>query len=821
MVRVMKFKKEKKAQQEGAIKTEGTSIARLGLPWLGGLLVLLVAGLAVIAQLLLVVAPKEDRQQLADRAVLQQAALINITLDNHQRLARQLAADQRVNQILEFGDSSELSAQLSALYAPAKVLLVNYKDSALRESLSYLDRDSITKSAASGEEVVLTEGKDVALVMAIKSANGAGAVLIHQPLDALWRQVRQTVGSGDALQVGPAGQYLRVGQAPADAVQASAKLNLGSSVSVWLPPRGSSMQQPIFLVLSLIVVVLVLLIAWLFTRQLDATLRRDVDQLCKILRQGSKKSVEVPPRLDLMHALMLRLAGQPLATNIASPAKAKAAKPVVVEEDETSVTPAANMIVEDAEPEALPLGGNDDTPSYTLPEEIFRAYDIRGKVGDTLTEDGVRLIGRAIGSAAMDAGQQTVLVARDGRLSGPKLSEALIKGLLESGRDVVDLGDVPTPVLYYATHVLDSNTGVCVTGSHNPSDYNGIKIVMNGEAMFGDQIAALRQRILDGKFSKGGGKLSTRDISERYLNDILQDIVLAKSMKVVIDCGNGIAGKLAPDLFRNLGCEVVELYCEVDGNFPNHHPDPSKEANLADLIQAVADHEADLGVAFDGDGDRLGVVTKRGHVIWPDRLMMLFAKDLLNRSPGADIIFDVKCSRALPALIRRQGGRPLMWKTGHSYIKAKLKETGAPLAGEMSGHIFFADRWFGVDDGMYAAARLLEILSVSAADSDGVFSNLKTGIATPELSIPSTEADKFRLIEQLCAKAVEFVGGSPTTLDGLRMDYPDGWGLVRASNTTPILVARFEGKDEAALERIKMQFRKQLLAIEPKLELPF
>lgn len=809
----MKFKKQKETQGAMA-KAEGTTIARLGAPWLAGMLVLLVVGLGIVAQLTLVQAPKEDRQQLADRAATQQAALINVTLGNYQLLAKQLAADAEVNKLLDSSSKTDdLAARLSALYAPAKVRLIRYADSALRESLSYLDMDSVTKSASQGSEEVLTEGKASELVQAVKSTNGKGAVLIRQPLDKLWAQVEQAVPSGEALHVGQAGQYVRVGQAPDGAVTSTAKLNLGGSVTVWLPPHASSVQQPLFVVVAAAIIVLLLLVGWLFTRQLDAIIKTDIDRLGKIVRHGSKKGIEEMPRLGLLHALALRM-----ISKLPDKAGAKAAQAPEAAASQTA--PAKQMIVEE-EDAPLPLAGDEEGMSYQLPEEIFRAYDIRGKVGKTLTADSVRLIGRAVGSVAMEAGQQTVLVARDGRLSGPELSEALIKGLLESGRDVIDLGDVPTPVLYYATQVLDSNTGVCVTGSHNPSDYNGLKIVMNGEAMFGDQIMALHQRIAEGNFSKGGGKLTTRDISDRYLNDIMQDIVLAKTMKVVIDCGNGIAGKLAPNLFRNLGCEVIELYCDVDGNFPNHHPDPSKEANLADLIQTVADNEADLGLAFDGDGDRLGVVTKRGQVIWPDRLMMLFAKDLLNRSPGADIIFDVKCSRALPALIRRQGGRPLMWKTGHSYIKAKLKETGAPLAGEMSGHIFFADRWFGVDDGMYAAARLLEILSISAADSDGVFSNLKTGIATPELSIPTTESAKFGLIEQLVERAVEFVGGSPTTLDGLRMDYPDGWGLVRASNTTPILVARFEGKDEETLERIKGQFKKQLLAIDPALELPF
>lgn len=464
---------------------------------------------------------------------------------------------------------------------------------------------------------------------------------------------------------------------------------------------------------------------------------------------------------------------------------------------------------------------NETLDNVSLPEEIFRAYDIRGEVGDSLTEANVELIGRAIGSEAGEIGQQKVVVARDGRLSGPVLSEALIRGLRASGRDVIDIGAVPTPVLYYATKVLDAQSGVCVTGSHNPANYNGLKIVMAGDALFGDQITALRTRIIEGRLSAGAGSLERLDIERRYLDAIAADITLSRPLKVVLDCGNGIAGNIAPGFLRELGCEVTELFCEVDGTFPNHHPDPGKAANLQDLIAAVAEQQADVGLAFDGDGDRVGVVTTRGEIIWADRLLMLFAREVLKQLPGSQILFDVKCTRSLTTLIEAAGGRPLMWKTGHSFIKAKLKETGAPLAGEMSGHIFFADRWYGVDDGLYAALRLLEILAASPEDCDAIFASLTCGITTPELQIETTEANKFPLVAKLQACAADFNGGRATTLDGLRVDYPDGWGLVRASNTTPLLIARFEGETDAAIERIKQQFHQQLAAIDASLDLPF
>ncbi|MEE4249116.1 MAG: phosphomannomutase/phosphoglucomutase [Alcanivoracaceae bacterium] len=464
-----------------------------------------------------------------------------------------------------------------------------------------------------------------------------------------------------------------------------------------------------------------------------------------------------------------------------------------------------------------------DTPVITghqLPESIFREYDIRGIVGDTLTAETVELLGRAIGTEALQAGQQTVVVGRDGRLHSPELAQALIRGLTQSGRDVIDIGAAPTPVLYYATHVLDSRSGISLTGSHNPANHNGLKIVIDGVTLTGDRIRGLRERIARGELASGEGKVRQQDIRDRYVDEIARDIVLARPMKVAVDCGNGIAGPVAEQLLAALGCEIVPLNMEVDGNFPAHHPDTSKPENYRELIAAVKDQGCDLGIAFDGDGDRLGVVTPKGEIIWPDRLMMLYARDLLSRSPGADIIFDIKCSRELARVISSNGGRPLMWRTGHSLIKAKLKETGAPLAGEMSGHIFFADRWHGFDDGAYAAARLLEILSLESGDADLVFSQLKTGMTTPEINIPSTDKEKFAVVDKLKSKAEAF-GGSASTIDGLRVDFEDGWGLVRASNTTAVLVARFEGRDEAALKRISKLFHDQLLAIDPSLKLSF
>ncbi|MDH3525916.1 MAG: phosphomannomutase/phosphoglucomutase [Gammaproteobacteria bacterium] len=451
---------------------------------------------------------------------------------------------------------------------------------------------------------------------------------------------------------------------------------------------------------------------------------------------------------------------------------------------------------------------------------IFRAYDIRGVVNQTLTQQAVKQIGRAIGSEAIQRGRNTVVVGRDGRLSGPVLVQALIAGLVETGCDVKDIGVVPTPVLYFAANHLDTQTGVVVTGSHNPPDYNGLKIMIDGETLSGNSIQQLRERIEAGNFISGQGGVEEMDIIPYYIERIRSDIKLERPLKVVIDCGNGVAGAVAPQLLQAIGCELTELFCEVDGNFPNHHPDPSKLENLKDLIDTVRQTQADIGLAFDGDGDRLGVITTEGNIIWADRVLMLFAADILDRNPGGLIIYDVKCSRFLDGIIRQHGGEPLMWKTGHSFIKTKMKETGALLAGEMSGHIFFKERWYGFDDGLYAAARLLELLGKDARPVTEVFASLPDSVNTPELNVAMQEGEPFRFIERLLASA-HFEHAQVSTIDGLRADFEDGWGLVRASNTTPVLVLRFEADDQAALARIMEEFRRVLLQVDPGLSLPF
>ncbi|MES2187608.1 MAG: phosphomannomutase/phosphoglucomutase [Pseudomonadota bacterium] len=445
---------------------------------------------------------------------------------------------------------------------------------------------------------------------------------------------------------------------------------------------------------------------------------------------------------------------------------------------------------------------------------IFKAYDIRGIVPSTLDENVARALGRAFGSTALAQGEKAVAIGRDGRLSGPAIAAALRDGLVESGIEVIDVGAVTTPMLYFAASTLCSS-GIQVTGSHNPKDYNGFKMVLAGKAIYGDEIQGLRQMMDDKSYTlKPGGSARTVDVTDAYIQRIAGDIKLVRPIKIVVDAGNGIAGATAPAVFRAIGCEVTELFTEVDGNFPNHHPDPSKPENLKDVIAALQSGDAELGLAFDGDGDRLGIVTKDGQNIFPDRQMMLFAQDVLSRVPGGKIVFDVKCSQRLAPAIEAAGGEALMFKTGHSLIKAKMRETNSPLGGEMSGHIFFKERWYGFDDGTYAGCRLLEILSKSPNASD-VLNGLPTSFSTPELNVSCAEGEPHVLVQKLVDTAKFDAPAKVTTIDGVRVDWPDGFGLIRASNTTPVLVLRFEGHTEAALHRIEETMLKLLKTVKP------
>jgi len=456
----------------------------------------------------------------------------------------------------------------------------------------------------------------------------------------------------------------------------------------------------------------------------------------------------------------------------------------------------------------------------TITEDIFRAYDIRGIVENALTPDAVQMIGQAFATQALSQGQKTVVIGRDGRLSSPELAKRLSEGLRAGGCDVVDIGMVPTPVLYYATHKLKTGTGIMVTGSHNPPQYNGLKMLIAGDTLYGDGIKALYQMIVEDRLNEGAGTHTEKDVLPEYLDTIVNDIKLDKPLNIAIDCGNGVAGVCATELFTRLGCNVTELFCDVDGNFPNHHPDPSKPENLADLQNAMKANALDLGLAFDGDGDRVGILDDKQNILWADRQMMLYAADVLKRKPGAQIIFDIKSTTNLAIVIKELGGEPLMWKTGHSFIKAKMKETGAELAGEMSGHIFFKERWFGFDDGLYSAARMLEIVSQHDEASSAIFEKLPDSINTPELQVNFEEGEHYKFMEKFIAQS-SFEDAEMVTIDGIRVNYANGWGLVRPSNTTPCLVLRFEANDEDTLNEIQNTFREKMLAVDSSLKLPF
>lgn len=451
---------------------------------------------------------------------------------------------------------------------------------------------------------------------------------------------------------------------------------------------------------------------------------------------------------------------------------------------------------------------------------IFRAYDIRGVVADALTPQACEQIGRAFGSEALARGQKVVNLARDGRLSGPDLIAALAKGIQSTGCDVINIGMVPTPVLYFSTYHLETGTGIMVTGSHNPPEYNGLKMMIGGDTLFGDGIQELYQRIVKDDIASGEGNYSETDVMDAYLDRIIGDIKLSRKMRVASDCGNGVAGVCATRLFTKLGCEVHELFSEVDGNFPNHHPDPAKVENLQDIMAVVEKEQLELGLAFDGDGDRVGVIDDKGQIIWPDRQMILYSRDILDRNPGAKIIFDVKCSTLLPKAISEAGGEPEMWKTGHSFVKARIKETGAALGGEMSGHIFFKERWYGFDDALYSAARLLEILSRDDRPVSEIFGEIPDSVNTPELGIKFAEGEHHKFM-QAFVESAKFDGAKLTTIDGIRADFENGWGLVRASNTTPSLVIRFEADSQSDLEKIQSSFRTAMLDVDSGIDLPF
>ncbi len=661
------------------------------------------------------------------------------------------------------------------------------------------------------------------------------ATLDNQVFTTALAAMGEELGRSELQQVYRSGNFTRTdviaaaGTGAADAFQADTLLNGGKWHLRFTPSGqmlslyGVSNTAPVIAFAAALVVVLAGMVMFLLS--LQRVLRTEVDRISSGADRKSALTVSVPEllplarqlrRVTLRKATTLGAGKKGSVANVARQAREDSTSGIgVVEDDfEDSVENHEEGAAGDAK-----QGANEESAASAtaFPEHVFRAYDIRGLVGSEINEEFANRLGLALGTLAEEEGQQALVVGSDGRLSSASIKNALVKGLLDSGRDVIDIGLAPTPLMYFATHTTSTQTGVMVTASHNPADYNGFKITLAGKPLADDALLALQSRMEAGQFSSGAGRLAKQDVKSSYLDAVAGDIAISSPLKIVVDAGNGAAGDIGPRTLEALGCEVVRLYCDIDGNFPNHHPDPAVDENLADLQAKVLEEGADFGVAYDGDGDRLTVVAGNGEIVRNDLLLMMFAQDVVSRNPGADVVFDVKCSRHLTQLVSKHGGRPILWKTGHAFMRQKIMETGALLGGEFSGHVYFGERWFGFDDAVYATARLAEIVSGTGLDLLTLLEEYPQTANTPEIKIPVADDEKFNIIQELIEHA-QFGNGKVTSLDGIRVDFNDGWGLLRASNTTPALTARFEGHDADALERIKQLFRDQLAEIAPALD---
>lgn len=756
-------------------------------------------------------------------------------LGAHEEIVLALSDEQLLPYVAETTDTNTLTARYpGAIYARA--VSANL-DPALPNGLSFAHQDMVLRVASGKKvtpEISFYEKEQVVTFARPIRVNGqvVGVLLLSMPFKPLANALTRFAAEAGSFEL-----IQRTGAESATILSTGSELDVGQPMIAapsrnpgweirFSPIRTLGRDNPVSVFILGIGALATLLCGGLLLTMLlmiQKRLREDADALDGFCENYFRYGTRNRPSMNFRACAMVLARVEQYGSELRA---GKIIAKSVEHGDGLEGLPHAGNAVEllgGASPPAR-MANNGVSPASSgrmhVSQDIFRAYDIRGVVNEGLTEDVARRAGQAIGSEAFARGEQVVFVGRDGRLSSPQMSAALIDGLLASGRDVVDVGMVPTPVLYFAAKTMGTGTGVMVTGSHNPGNYNGFKVMIAGDTLAGSEIQALRHRIEAGDYSAGAGTLSQQTVLQDYLDRVSGDIVMARPLKVVVDAGNGVAGAIAPRVLEAVGCDVVPIFCEVDGRFPNHHPDPSRPENLEDLIRSVAANNADIGIAFDGDGDRIGIVTPAGKNIFPDRLMMLLSKHVLMTNPGADVIFDVKCTRDLPALISRLGGRPVMSKTGHSFIKGKLKETGAALAGEMSGHIFFNDRWFGFDDAIYAAGRVLEILSLEDSDADAVFSEFPENSSTPEISIPVSDADKFSIINALKEKAA-FPDANIITIDGLRVEFPDAWGLVRASNTSPCLIARFEGRTPAALASVQSRFRALLASVDGSLKIPF
>jgi phosphomannomutase/phosphoglucomutase len=810
--------------------------------------VLLVGVPPVLVYLQTVLEVRDAEHKQAELAAALFTSSFRQWIQRQEATAELVAKDPQLARVLLEGDAQareQKAASLAYLFPGAiRVRLlppgIDQVDLKASPPISYAALDMLkhaeTQDTPPPVEVHMsgTPQQHVTLVRRVLEPSGrriAGHIMVSYPVQQLQDLLKhdQVGGYAELQQIAAAAPLVLGSQGDARFKRAAAdsQMPVGGSrwrVAYWASDSARAGSGTLLTATAAVGIAALLLagLTWLVFRNLGAALKRDQSTLLTIvkhMRDGRGKA-EFPYALAEMRDT-INLMARTASAGISRPAAADktVAKTPVTE------PPQDHPVVDEVEGDllfdesALEIS-RVEVAERKIDPAIFRAYDIRGIVGESLTVDAAFEIGRAIGSEAYFRGEQTVVVGRDGRLSGPELSDALIRGLLATGRDVKDVGQVPTPVLYFAAQYLGSNSGVMVTGSHNPADYNGFKVVLGGETLSNEAIDSLRQRIESGDMLTGEGTLQEADVLPDYIERVKSDVQIVRPIKVVVDCGNGVAGIAAPRMLKALGCEVIELFCDVDGRFPNHHPDPGRTENLAALIQTVQEKGAGLGIAFDGDGDRLGVVSSQGEIIWPDRVLMLLAIDVLSRNPGAQIIYDVKSSRHVASVVSEHGGEPLMWATGHSLIKAKMKETGALLAGEMSGHIFFKERWFGFDDALYSAARLLEILANDPRSSSDLFAELPDSMTTPEINVPMAEGEPAAFMEKLLNSA-HFHNARVATIDGMRVEFDRGWGLVRASNTTPSLVLRFEADDELALSTIQDEFRRVMLQVDPALSLPF
>ncbi|MFO8141758.1 MAG: phosphomannomutase/phosphoglucomutase [Marinobacter sp.] len=856
-------------KDQPATESSGAGLKHLDSVALNQALVVILAGVVAVLLLhFLVIEPSAERSYQHARVVEADSAQqrLNQYFSTQQEQVRALANQRHVaSQILEQGNFETLAAQLrSALPGAESVFVFRYRDiprTGNNEGLLGFAGLELAQRAENGQSLLpdaFPRNNQWYLQLAAPvrhpvSNAVVGSILVVYEAARLQPQlsiINPQLGGQLSLVQAVAGASRTVVSSGSGSGPAEVRTLLNPDWTVVYQAASVPASPVNTVVMALLVgvpAVVAAIVVWMLLSGAQRAIRQDVTALIQWSHKvfGGER-VKLPTfRWDIVAStgeVLYRLS-QMVEKRLVKAAETARTKPVSTGGKQSSATaeqplfqdkdmPDIDML--DGDEDVLGFGGSDDSlfdqdipeveetplPTVSVVPEIFRAYDIRGIVGDSLSAEVVEVIGRAIGSEAADRGVTSLCIGYDGRHSSPELADALARGVLATGCHVIHVGAIPTPVLYFATHQLQTGSGVMVTGSHNPANYNGLKIMLGGETLSGEAIQKLYQRIQTGDFSSGQGAQSSEDVRRAYLDRIVGDVAVAAPLKVVVDAGNGIAGELGPMLIEELGCEVTPLYCEVDGDFPNHHPDPGKPANLQDLIAKVQETGADIGLAFDGDGDRLGVVTNTGKIIWPDRLLMLFARDVVSRNPGADVLYDVKCSRRLAGVISEAGGRPIMWKSGHSLMKAKMKESGALLAGEMSGHVFFGERWYGFDDGLYSAARLLEILGIEDRHSEDVFADFPEDISTPELNVEVTEREKFAIMERL-GQLGEFGDGNISTIDGIRVDYADGWGLCRASNTTPALVLRFEAETDDALERIKAVFRAQLTKAAPDLVADF